>query len=199
MASSEVEICNSALNKLGAETIISFLDATKNARLCRAQYPLLRDELLRSHPWNFAISRVELAQNSSSTPEFEFNYEYIIPQDVLRILRTDLNQVPVGPIEQKWKIETNVAGNRILVTDAESVKIVYIKKITDVSLFDANFVDALAWRIAADLAYPIVQSTSLMQQMFQIYEQRLGQARSFDAMEGSLEQVDASDWVVTRF
>lgn len=199
MASSEVEICNSALNKLGADTIISFQDATKNARLCRSQYPLIRDEVLRSHPWNFAISRVELSQNASRTPEFEYNYEYIIPPDVLRILYTNLNLPPAGTYERKWKVETNVDGAKVLVTDEETVKITYIKKVTDVGLFDANFVDVLSWRLAADLAYPIVQSSSLVAQMFSIYEQRLSQARSFDAMEGSLDQVDADAWVVTRY
>ena len=50
---SEVSICNSALIKLGASRIASLTEDSKEAKLCYEQYPILRDEVQASHPWNF--------------------------------------------------------------------------------------------------------------------------------------------------
>lgn len=198
MATSEVEICNSALIKLGAERINSLDDDTKEARLCKLQYPLLRDEVIRSHPWNFALSRVDLAK-TANTPAFQFTNEFAIPQDVLRVLTTDFSILTTTD-EIPWKVEHNaIDGTKVLVTDEETVAIQYIRKITDVQLFDANFSEALALRLASDLAYPLVQSISLAQAMFGLYQQMLKNARSFDGQEGSLEQVQADDFFFSRF
>ena len=47
---SVVDICNGALNQLGASTILSLTEDSKNARLCNARYTQVRDSLFRSHP-----------------------------------------------------------------------------------------------------------------------------------------------------
>lgn len=198
MASSETEICNSALIKLGLEPILSLSDDSKRARFCAHQYPILRDAELRSHPWNFAIARKELAKTTTDGV-FEFTNQFVLPSDVLRILKTNLNLDGGGTIEEKWQVETDgVAGGRLLVTNDTAVKIRYIKKITDVALFTSDFAEVLAWRLAADLAYSLVQSVSLGQQMFAAYEQFARRARSFDAQEGSVDQVESFEWLDSR-
>ena len=52
---SVVDICNGALNQLGASTILSLTEDSKNARLCNARYTQVRDSLFRSHPWNCLV------------------------------------------------------------------------------------------------------------------------------------------------
>ena len=49
---SVVDICNGALNQLGATTILSLTEDSKNARLCNSRYTQVRDSVFRSHPWN---------------------------------------------------------------------------------------------------------------------------------------------------
>ena len=49
---SVVDICNGALNQLGATTIVSLTEDSKNGRLCNARYTQIRDSVFRSHPWN---------------------------------------------------------------------------------------------------------------------------------------------------
>ena len=56
-----VSICNLALARLGDATIESLDDATAQAEYCNLFYAQTRDEVLRSHPWNFAIARKALA------------------------------------------------------------------------------------------------------------------------------------------
>ena len=43
---SVVEICNSALNQLGASTILSLTENSKNGRLCNARYETVKDSVL---------------------------------------------------------------------------------------------------------------------------------------------------------
>ena len=64
---SVVDICNGALNQLGATTILTLTEDSKNARLCNARYTQIRDSVFRSHPWNCLQKRVELAKDSTAT------------------------------------------------------------------------------------------------------------------------------------
>jgi len=187
---SEVSICNSALFKIGAEPILAFSDESKNSRICKAQYPVLRDEVLRSHPWNFAIARKELAK-LVAVPVYEFESAFQLPTDVLRVLDNEAN------FESSF-VEWQVEGDKVLSND-DTMKIKYIKRIVDVSKYDQNFLEVLAFRLAADFAYALVQSLSVQAQMFSAYQQFLRQARSFDAQEGALKQVRADEWFNSRF
>ena len=49
---SVVQICNGALNQLGASTILTLTEDSKNARLCNARFENVRDAVFRHHPWN---------------------------------------------------------------------------------------------------------------------------------------------------
>jgi len=63
MATSAEAICNSALIKIGASTISSLTEDSVEAEACKEQYAKLRDELLRSNPWNFANKRAFLGKD----------------------------------------------------------------------------------------------------------------------------------------
>ena len=63
---STVDICNGALNQLGATTILSLTEDSKNARLCNSRYTQVRDGLFRTHPWNCLQKRVELAADTTA-------------------------------------------------------------------------------------------------------------------------------------
>ena len=72
---SVVQICNSALNQLGAASITALTDNSKNARLCNARYETIRDAVYRSHPWNCLIKRQQLAQDTA-TPAYGFKFQF---------------------------------------------------------------------------------------------------------------------------
>jgi hypothetical protein len=189
MAASAVEICNSALHKLGAARITSLSDSTKAAILCNDQYDRLRKEVLRSHPWNFAIAHVALAATVNTPVWDRFSTEFLIPSDVLRILDTNL------PPGVEWEKGYNIDGNSVIFCNTDNLKIKYIKDIQNTTRFDANFDEALALRIAADLAYSLVQSQTVQTNMFNLYKAFLGTAMSFDAQENSDQQIVADEWL----
>jgi hypothetical protein len=53
----DFQIVNLALTRLGDLRIASLSDATAAGEAATAVYAALRDEVLRAHPWNFAIQR----------------------------------------------------------------------------------------------------------------------------------------------
>ena len=83
---SVVDICNSALNLLGASTISALTEDSKNARLCNQRYEPIRDRMFRSHAWNCLTKRVQLAKDSAA-PVIEYANQYTLPADCLRVLK----------------------------------------------------------------------------------------------------------------
>lgn len=181
-----VGIVNSALVKIGADTITSLTDDSAEARAANAQYEKLRDEVLRGHPWNFAVARMQLAQVADD-PAFGFAHQYQLPADCLRVLGMSDDRI-------RFVIE----GRRLL-TDEATAKIVYIRQVTDPNEFDTFFRETFALRIAADLAFTLVNSNTLANAMMQLYLDHLAKARSVDAQEGNAQTIiEASTWVDVR-
>ena len=61
MASSDVEIINTALILVGEQVIANRNDANARAKTIDAVYDMVRKALLRRYRWNFAIKRETLA------------------------------------------------------------------------------------------------------------------------------------------
>lgn len=80
---SSVGIANIALSKIGAQRIVSFSENTENARLLNAIYGTIRDEVLRVHPWNFAIKRTAPALCWSQPDAWATDTAYVVGDMVL--------------------------------------------------------------------------------------------------------------------
>ena len=140
---SVVDICNSALNLLGASTITTLTEDSKNARLCNQRYEPIRDRTFRSHAWNCLTKRVELAKDSAS-PVIEYTNQYTLPADCLRVLK-----VHNGTTDSiASSIEYAVEGRKIK-TDEGTVFLVYISLVTDPNIYDTFLTEALAAALAA--------------------------------------------------
>lgn len=179
----EVSICSNALRKLGDSPITSLTENSERARLCNALYEPARDSLLRSHAWNFAITRAALSQ-ISSTPAFEYSHQYALPTDpfCLRVLKMEFD-------DYEFKIENLAGQGRVLLTNEGTANIIYIAKITDPKLFDSIFVDTLTAKLASEMAYPITNSAALQKEMEKVYKLKLTEARSIDSTEGFTDDI----------
>ena len=195
MASSEVSICNLALGKLGAGTIIALDEESTEARVCRLHYAQTRDEVLRSHRWNFAI-KPEILVRDAEVPIFGWAFAYVLPTDCLRVL--EMNAWDMAKRAGTWEIE-----GKWLVTNAEDAFIRYIQRVVDCNKFDSIFVEALALRLASKIAMPINGSTNIAGGLLTEYEKVTGgRARRTDAFESHDQRQPAwmnSDLVWSRF
>ncbi len=192
----EAGICNSALSKLGNNRIVSLTEGTPAANLCLEQYGKLRDHLLRAHDWNFAASRVKLAQ-LSNTPAFGYDFQYALPSDWMRT-------ISVHPTDSRndvltdYAIESTEAEGRVLRTDHPHVYLRYVRRLTDPNVMDPAFREALAWRLAMELAVPLAKSGSLRDRMERGFEDALAVAKSIDGQDDPPQALPAGAWVAAR-
>ena len=168
---SVVDICNGALNQLGASTILTLTEDSKNARLCNARYTQVRDSLFRSHPWNCLIKRVELARDTE-VPSWGFSYQFTLPAYCLRVL-TILNY------DYDYKVE----GRKILANHG-TVKIQYVARIDDANQYDELLRETISAALAADIAYSVTSSNPTAANMYELFQSKLKEARFVDATEG---------------
>jgi len=180
---SKVDLANEALLLLGANTITSFSDNDSNAVLVNRFYEGERDALLRSHRWSCAITTANLAA-LVDTPIIDWKYKFTLPTDPYCLRVLDVRTV-TGDIKLDFEIQ-----GRELLTEESTVDITYIKRLEDATQFDALLYQALVFRMAWKLSYPIARSTTVMQQMAQLYDAVVRDARAIDSQEGTPEIID---------
>jgi len=184
---SVIDLCNSALDKVGQGAITSLSDGTKSAKLCNRNWPLVRDRVLRSHPWNFAVKRTNLAA-SETAPDWGYTAKFPIPTDCLRLievrdLSTDEFQIENGHIH----------------ANATVLYIRYISRIEDPNVYDALFVDSVATRLAAELSEAFDQSTTKKKALLEEYDAFLDDAKRADAQENPPAAYEEDDWIKVRY
>jgi len=195
---SVVDICNEAMDLLGAATITSLTENSKEARLCNRRFETVRDAVLRAHNWNVAIVRKQLAKDSDS-PAFGFTNQFTLPTDpyCLRVISLHTanvdNDISPYDVQSMFKIE----GRKVL-TDEGTCRIIYVGRITDTEQYDSLLSSTIAHKLASETAYAITGSTTVAQQIFQLYQQRLSEARSMDAIEGKPDRIITEDFTNIR-
>jgi len=189
---SVVDICNSALNLLGASTISALTDDTKNARLCNQRYEPVRNRIFRSHPWNCLIKRVQLAQDSAA-PVIEFANQYTLPTDCLRVLKIHNGTTDSVASDLEYKIE-----GRKIKTNEGTVYLVYVALDTDPNNYDAYVQEAISHQLAADIAYAVTNNATLANNYMSRADERLREARFIDATENSVDTIEANEFTDAR-
>ena len=183
MAGSIVDIANKALTYLGSDAITNITDDTLEGRAINRIYEQSRDYCLRDHPWNFAMIRVALAADTTA-PVWEYTNSFPWPSDCLRIIEVNTTE--------EWAVE----GRSIVSDAAAPLQILYIGKITDTSIYDAKFVEAYAMRLAADIAYELTSSQTVVAAAENKYGSLIQEARLVDAQESSSATEDT--WLAAR-
>jgi hypothetical protein len=191
MALSETLIVNQALSLIGAKRINNIeTDTSVEAIHTRQQYEQTRDALLRAFEWPFALARATLSEDTD-TPEFEWEHQFHLPQDFLRLVRyyTD-SENP----SNRFSME----GNMILSNDTE-VQIKYVSKIIDVTKFDKLFVDCLVYQLALKMLHPVAGTNALQLRQFLLSElgQLMAHARTVAKQEANTTGYSA--WRMARY
>lgn len=190
MAESVVAICNAALDLLGAETIQSLDDQRKEAKVCNRRYPAVRDAVLRAHPWNCALIRKAIPADADP-PVWGWGKAFTLPADpyCLRVLAVE--DYSTG---NRFEIE----GRKIVTDLGAPLNVLFIARVIDPTLFDDLLAEAIAARLAADIAYSITGSGNIATQMWQLYTDKLREARGVDGKEGIPVDDRSMSWLAAR-
>jgi len=187
---SKVDICNEALNLLGANTIASLTETSTTAVLCNRIYDTEVDYLLRQHNWNSALREANLAA-VTGTPVIGWLYKFLMPTDpyCLRVI----NVYDTSDSEENFKCR-----GRHIYADVSSIDILYVGRITDPSEFDSMLMKTLVDLLAYRLSFPVTRSREVTGAMFQMFRNSMADAMSVDSQEGTPEQIQSEDLLDAR-
>lgn len=218
MASSEIEISNRALGRIGIDQLIESMDDPNNrARNCKLQYEPCRDEVLQDFPWNFAQASVQLSLVSGVTvPGWRYAYRY--PADCLKVHRITgpdgarimgMSGYTVDVWDYDFLIPSKVPfqimadpvndGARLLVTDLDQACAWFTRKIIDPSQFSPLFRSALAWRMAMELGLSLKASPPLYNNAANQYGWAVSQAQVGSLGEEQVDRYPQSPAVQARY
>jgi len=187
---SVVEMCNRALQKLGAKRITAITEDSVNARACNTAYNPIRLAELRAHPWACATKRAALAA-SSTDPLFVKQNSYPLPSDYVRLLPND-DGYNYNSLD--WQIE---AGN-IVTDDNAPLNIRYIYDLEDPNIMDALLREALSCRLALELCEELTQSNQKKESLRLDYKDAIREARRVNAILNIAAKPPEDEWVTVR-
>lgn len=187
------DICNLALDHLREAPIASIDGRGAVEEWFQRNFDVVLNGVLRDHPWNFAITRVALAAETTE-PTFGWSYAYTQPADCLRLLPLRKNGDLNGH-DFAYEIE----GRLILTDEAGPLNIRYVAGQPDPSEWDALFVEAMAAALALKAAHWLTGKASFTQMAKALYDEALAKAKRIDGMEGPAERVYADDVILARY
>lgn len=117
---------------------------------------------------------------------------YDLPIDFLRAIAINDKQTWGCPSDF-FEIE-----GRKLMTDDNKANLRYVAQIIDTTLFDPLFTNALKFRLAAEMAYPITGSMTKSQEMWTLYTAALKEANITSGGEGSSQNISVPDLIAVR-
>lgn len=192
---SEVQIANLALDELGESHIASLAQNVKAARVINSLFAPTRDALLRSHPWNFATRRANIAADATA-PEFGYTTKYAVPTGCLRVL--EVRASDLYPVDD-YKIEQGF----ILCNNTGALYVRYIERVEDTEKFDSLFVTALALNLALKGEKRIADMEATRREQVKAdLKLVMTAARSADGQESTYDELDemqTESWVEVRY
>lgn len=192
----ETEIANRALQKIGAKRITAFGESTtKEGREVSAAWDLVRKSELRRYNWNFAMTRAALPA-STDAPEWGFDQCFELPAGCLRLV--DVEDLVEGRDYQRENLG-DADHTQIIVCDSDApLNIRFIRDVENVAVWDASFVDAFAAKLATELAMTLADSPTRKQLGDAGYREAIREAQRSDAIENPPDDRLEDDWNLAR-
>jgi hypothetical protein len=172
---SKVDICNRALDLIGAERITSLNEDSKSGKLCLRNYDKSRDAVLEAHDWSSCVKRTTLAPLAEA-PEFQYANQFQLPSDCIRVLEA----YSATSLPEK-------EGRRLL-SDDNAINLKYVARVDDPNEYDPALRELIAYKLAADICFAITNNSSMTQYMANEYRVQLAETRSIDSAQARTDK-----------
>lgn len=197
MATSDTNICNQSLGRIGVGRIDDLATGSSvEAIQCRIHYYAVRDSLQRKYRWRFNRGRTSIASDATA-PAFEFTYRYQLPNDFLGLRWV---QDDYGTLWGKSDFRHAIEGQYILSDYSSPLKIIYSKRIENVGLFDPVYEELLVLTLAKRLIGPLGENAKASQ-LFD--NELLALTRQAAAIDGAEQETGgreaAATWLDARY
>lgn len=169
---SKVDIYNMALFHIGStQKVASITEQSMEQIACTTFYETCLDALLayKSADWGFATKSIVLADVGSPPTNWAFRYAY--PNDCVRAIGIVIlgNRNPAEDQQVPFDIQQGDSSQTI-VTDQPQAELLYIARGLPAERLPSPFVEALALRLAAQIAMPLKKDATLQSNLLQLSE-----------------------------
>lgn len=198
MATSQVQVVNLALTKLGQDRVISISDDVEAARVIRSLWDLTVDVALADYPWKFATLRTTLPALADAPP-FGWSLQYLLPDSCLRLIQVSDDWVFYTQDTPFFALEGGADGGQyILTNEAAPLQVRYVQRVTNVGLWPPLFARSVAMMLAADASEKLTQSTTKGEKAVEEYALTIKKAMRQSAIELPPAQLPESSWLAAR-
>lgn len=179
-----VKACNLALSRIGfgaQRPIVALTDDTEYAQCCDRVFQDTVRAVLSEHSWPWANKSVALALTSFDAPS-GWTYAYAMPNDAISIVHVEADGfvpdwISNNDSRNRWEIYANSSTDgQIICTDLAEAWVFYQKEITELQFTSELFGQAVAWRLASELALGLKADAKLAQWAMQMYVPALDMA-----------------------
>lgn len=189
MAISKTDILNKSLTLVGALPVTSIDDDSNNARILSRVYEQALRGLLGECKWNFATKRVLLSRLTDTLDWYDTGETYIYqkPIDMIRIYGS--SSPTAG-----WREEGDY-----IISDTEGLGLRYVYYLDVPSKYPSYFVEAFQDKLCSDIAYMIVNSSTLAEKYKQLFETiSLPKATAANSQTGIQQTLQDDAWENSR-
>ena len=179
----ELDIANGALIKLGAVPLTSLAEDSQTAYYFNLIYTSIRDDMQRSYPWKTLIKRSELAA-SATPPEWGYSFQCPLPADSIRVLDVRSSSSAIGQQIRTTKLDAwDLESGNILCDNEGPIYIRYLAIEVDPDNWDVMLRQVITTAVALELCESITQDPTKKAQLAAELQTRLIQAASTDSFE----------------
>lgn len=181
----DIDIASNALVLIGDEPINSFTEPGAGATAAANLYPDTKKQVLALHPWSFALKELRLSK-LSQTPDTLTNWDsaFQLPADHIRT----------------WAIfpySNYQAVGEFIYSNENELLMRYVYDVDTVQI-PPHLTKALEYRLAADFAQLITESTSKSEFFERKFKDALASAMSIDSQGHPQQAIVDSPFVDVR-
>lgn len=197
---SKMDIINLALANLSREPLQSLSESNSEAFQLKVHWETSLASVLRDHPWGFAMRRKPLAALAESP--IGFSYAYVYPDDCIQARRI----LPAGGgpwhgrMSYPFEVGRSLDGrHKAILADLPGAALEYTTRQVPCEEFDPQFVNALAWRLAAEISLAVHADPQSHQSAISTYSAQLQQAKALDMRESLSPRLPDGDFLGSRW
>ena len=192
---SKIEIINRALLKLGEPPISSLNDAAFGKSYDMV-YQDVKNLLLSTYPWRFAVISKKLPRREQM---YGSRYMYSIPADCLFMIKVGVkNDADMSDCHFVAAVDYELADGAIIADIKNGIWVEYVRQFDDDASFAPLFREALAAKLAAELAMRLKQNLNLKQMFETEFFNLIRQAELNNEIMKSVEILPDNSWVKIR-
>lgn len=183
MPATITDVCNIALSHIDRGRINSLEDNSEEGKQCRIHYDHVRKRLLTAYPWDFATIVEKLAERTETAPGWQYCYGYPAKCLLVKYVYDEEHARFKEMSPGEFEVMMFSSFTKVIATNVQEAYAEYTYDLTDPALFSEEFIGALGYMLAAELAMPLTGSANIQSNNLQQAQMALEAAKHRSVIE----------------